>query len=195
MSRSPSDRYPSPAPRTRGERLMKPSQWYGAALVMAVIGVFMALMEASGVADRRLRNPVPAMGEFVKAECVTYTRRGRVQWEAMHTTYEFTAEGYVKPAEGNRPAQTSPKFTALGAVYFVTRAECDAALPAAYVAKAPSQLWFERDNPHETMTTLDEPNSWRLVLIGLFGIPFFIIGWVLRRRQRRKAQVARGDTS
>ena len=119
MSRNPSDRYASPAPRTGGERFMKPSQWYGAALVMPVIGVFMAVMEASGVSDRRLRNPVPAIGEFVKTECVTYTRRGRVQWEAMHTTHEFTAEGYVKAAEGNRPAQTSPKFTALGAVYFV----------------------------------------------------------------------------
>ena len=44
------------------------------------------------------------------------------------------------------------------------------------------------------MTALDEPNSWWLLLVGLFGIPFFIIGWVLRCRQRRKAQVARGGT-
>lgn len=179
---------------TRDGRFMKPSQWYGAALVMPVIGVFMAVMEASGVSDRRLRNPVPAMGEFVKAECVTHTRRGRVQWEAMHTTYEFVAAGYVKPAEGNRPAQISPKFTGLGAVYFVTRAECEAALPAAYALKAPRQLWFERDYPYESMTTLDEPNSWRLLLIGFFGIPFFIIGWLLRRRQRNKAQLAQGFT-
>ena len=45
----------------------------------------------------------------------------------MHTTYEFTAEDDVKAAQGNQPAQTSPKFTALGAVYFVTRADCEAA--------------------------------------------------------------------
>lgn len=35
---------------------MKPSQWYGAALVMPVIGIFMAVMEASSVSDRRQRN-------------------------------------------------------------------------------------------------------------------------------------------
>ena len=56
---------------------------------MPVMGIFIAVMEASGVPDRRLRNPAPAMGEFVKAECVTHTRRGRVQWEAMHTTHKW----------------------------------------------------------------------------------------------------------
>jgi hypothetical protein len=173
---------------------MKPSQWYGAALVMPAIGVFMAMMEASDVADRRLRKPVPAMGEFVKAECVTHTRRGRVQWEAMHTTYEFTAEGYVRPAEGNRPAQTSPKFTTLGAVRFSTRAECEAALPAALATKAPKQIWFERDYPYTGTTTLDEPNSWRLLLVGLVGIPFFMIGWLLRRRHWRNVLAAQRET-
>ena len=149
MSGSPSDRYTSPAPRTRGERFMKPSQWYGAALVMPVIGVFVAMMEASGVAERRLRNPVPAMGEFLKAECVTHTRRGWVQREAMHITYEFVAIGYVKPAQGSLPVQPSPKFTTLGSIAHSTRAECEAALPAALAAKAPKQVWFERDYPYE----------------------------------------------
>ncbi len=182
------------APRTRGGRFMKPSQWYGAALVMPVIGIFMAVMEANRVADARLRNPVPAMGAFVSAKCDTYTRRGRVQWERMDVTYEFTAAAYVRPAEADRPAQTSPKLSTRGAVYYLTRAECEAALPAVYAAKAPQQLWFERDAPHETKTTLDEPNSWRSLLIGLFGIPFFIIGWLLRRRQRNEVQSARGFT-
>jgi hypothetical protein len=191
VSRNPPNRKVAPK---RDGRFMKPSQWYGAALVMPVIGIFMAVMEASGVSDRRLRNPVPAMGEFVKAECVTHMRRGRVQSEAMHTTYEFVATGYVKPAEGNRPEQISPKFTGLGSVHFVTRAECEAALPAAYALRAPRQLWFERDYPYEAMTTLDEPNSWRLLLIGLFGIPFFVVGRVVRHRQRNQLPLARGIT-
>ncbi len=181
----------------RAERFAKPSQWYGAALVMPVIGVFMAGMEASGVSDRRLRNPVPAMGEFVKAECVTHTRRGRALREAMHITYAFTAEGYVKPAQGdqlNQLEQHSPKFTGLGSIDYTTRADCEAALAGVFAAKAPQRLWFERDYPYESMTTLDEPNSWRLLLIGLFGIPFFIIGWVLRWRQRSKLRQARGIT-
>lgn len=100
----------------------------------------------------------------------------------------------MKPAEGNRPEQVPPKFTGLGSVHFVTRAECEAALPAAYALRAPRQLWFERDYPYESVTTLDEPNSWRLLLIGLFGIPFFIIGWLLRRRQRNNAQQAQRFT-
>ena len=158
---------------------------------MPVIGTFVAVMEASDVSNRRLRDPVPATGEFVKAECVTHMRRGRVQREAMHTTYEFVAAGYVRPAEGTSPAQVSPKFTGLGSVDFVTRAECEAALPTAYALRAPRQLWFEREYPHQSMATLDEPNSWRLLLIGLFGIPFFIIGWLLRR-QRNNAQRAQG---
>lgn len=76
------------------------------------------------------------------------------------------------------------------AVYYMTRAGSGATLPVAYAAKAPQQLWFERDYPYESMTTLDEPNSWRLLLIGLFGIPFFMTGWLFRRGQRSKAQLA-----
>lgn len=161
---------------------MKPSQWYGAALVMPAINVFMAVMESSGVSDRRLRNPVPAMGEYVKAECITQKRRrNRKPREVLQVTYEFIAAGYVKPAESNRPAQASLKFTAIDQTVFVTRADCEVALPAVNAVKGPRPLWFERDYPYESMTTLDEPNSWRLLLVGLFGIPFFIIGWVLRR--------------
>ena len=151
---------------------------------MPVIAVVVALTEANQVSDARLPNPVPAMGAFVSAECITYTRRGAVRWQAMHITYAFIAEGYVKPADGMRPAETSPKFTGLGATYFSTRADCEAALPAARAAKRPQQMWFERDNPFRSSTTLEEPNSWRLLLIGLFGIPFFAVGWWLRRRER-----------
>lgn len=169
------------------------SQCYGAALVMPVLAVFLCAMEASDVARRRLRDPVPAMGEFVQAECVTHTRRGRVTLEAMHLTYAFVAAGYVKPAEGDRPAQLSPTFTTLGSVAYSTRADCEAALPAAQAAKAPQQIWFERDYPYEAMTSLDEPNSFRLLLIGLLGIPFFVIGRLLRRRQRHKPPATEGQ--
>lgn len=168
------------------------SQCFGAALVMPVMAVFLCAMEASDVERRRLRNPVPAMGEFVQAECVTHTRRGRVRREAMHITYAFVATGYVKAAEGDRPAQLSPTFTTLGSVDFSTRADCEAALPAARAAKAAKQIWFERDHLYEAMTTLDEPNSWRLLWVGLFGIPFFVIGWLLRRRQRHTRPPAPG---
>ena len=179
----------------RPGRFTKPSQWYGAALVMPVIGVFMAGMEANDVANRRLRNPVLAIGEFVSAECIVHKRRrSNVQWDVLQVNYEFVATGYVKPAEGDRPAITSPKFTAIAQEVQDSREACDTARAAAYAARALQQLWFERDYSYESMTTLDEPNSWRLLLIGLFGIPFFIIGWVLRWRHRRKAQQARGFT-
>ncbi len=53
VSRNPRNSNVAP---TSGGRFMKPSQWYGAALVMPVIGIFMAVMEASSVSDRRLRS-------------------------------------------------------------------------------------------------------------------------------------------
>ena len=76
------------------------------------------------------------------------------------------------------------------AVYYVTSAGSGATLPVAYAAKAPQQLWFERDYAFSSMTTLDETNSWRLLLIGLFGIPFFMACWLYRRGQRSKALLA-----
>ena len=92
---------------------MKPSQWYGAALVMPVIGIFMAVMEANRVADARLRNPVPAMGAFVSAKCDTYTRRGRVQPSgrgADSTTMSATAQSSAN-ADGRRATASVRLFT------------------------------------------------------------------------------------
>ena len=74
---------------------------------------------------------------------------------------------------------------------FLTRAECEAALPAIQAAKAPRPLWFEKDQPRIARTSPEAPSRPQLLLIGLVGIPFFAIGWLLRRRQRRRLLQAR----
>ena len=71
-----------------------PYRWYLAALFPVAIAVFMYALEADGVESSRLRNPVPATGEFVSAECITHRKGSNPNY--MYVTYEFIATGFVK---------------------------------------------------------------------------------------------------
>ena len=168
-----------------------PYRWFLAALLPVAIAVFMYALEADGVESSRLRNPVPVMGEFVSAECITH-RKG-LNPNHMYVTYEFIATGFVKHAyeQGVETSQLSPKFTTKGWVNYPSRADCDAALPAIQAAKAPHAIWFEKDQPYAAKTTLDEPNSARFLWIGLGAIPLIVIGrWLSLRRRSAQAQLA-----
>ena len=162
-----------------------PYRWYPAALLPVAIAVFMYALEADGVESSRLRNPLPVMGEFVSAECITH-RKGSNR-NHMYVTYEFIATGFVKHAyeQGVETSQHSPKFTTKGWVKYSSRAECDAALPAIQAAKAPHAIWFEKDQPYAAKTTLDEPDSARFLWICLGAIPLIAVGRWLSSRQRR----------
>ena len=162
-----------------------PYRWYPAALLPVAIAVFMYALEADGVESSRLRNPLPVMGEFVSAECITH-RKGSNR-NHMYVTYEFIATGFVKHAyeQGVETSQHSPKFTTKGWVKYSSRAECDAALPAIQAAKAPHAIWFEKDQPYAAKTTLDEPDSARFLWLCLGAIPLIAVGWWLSIRQRQ----------
>ena len=162
-----------------------PYRWYLAALLPVAIAVFMYALEADGVESSRLRNPLPVMGEFVSAECITH-RKGSNR-NHMYVTYEFIATGFVKHAyeHGVETSQHSPKFTTKGWVKYSSRAECDAALPAIQAAKAPHAIWFEKDQPYAAKTTLDEPDSARFLWLCLGAIPLIAVGWWLSIRQRQ----------
>ena len=179
---------PRPIDRSNAEALpsawSSPYRWYLAALLPVAIAIFMYALEADGVESSRLRNPVPVTGEFVSAECVTHRKGFNPNY--LYVTYEFIATGFVKHGyeQGAAISEASPKFTTKGWVNYASRAECDAALPAVKAAKAPHQIWFEKDQPYAAKTTLDEPNSARFLWIGLGAIPLILIGRWLSLRQR-----------
>ena len=162
-----------------------PYRWYLAALFPVAIAVFMYALEADGLEHSRLRNPVPVMGEFVSAECITYRKGFNPNY--LYVTYEFIATGFVKHGyeQGVETSKHSPKFTTKGWVNYPSRAECDAALPAVKAAKAPHQIWFEKDQPYAAKTTLEEPDSARFLWICLGAIPLICVGWWLSSRRRR----------
>ena len=161
-----------------------PYRWYLAALLPVAIAVFMYALEADGVESSRLRNPVPVKGEFVGAECVTHRKGFNPHY--LYVTYEFVATGFVEYGyeQGVESSQISPKFTTKGWVNYPSRADCDAALPAVKAAKAPHQIWFEKDQPYAAKTTLDEPDSARFLWIGLGAIPLIAVGWWISFRRR-----------
>ena len=179
----------SPIDRSNTEALQSawssPYRWYLAALLPVAIAVFMYALEADGVESSRLRNPVPGMGEFVSAECITHRKGSNRNY--MYVTYEFIATGFVKYGyeRGVETSQISPKFTTKGWVNYPSRADCDAALPARQAAKAPHAIWFEKDQPYAAKTTLDEPYSARFLWICLGAIPLIAVGWWMSMRRRR----------
>jgi hypothetical protein len=173
----------SPDSSSRAAR-SSPIHWYLAALLPIWIGYFMYKTEASEQQRLRLLDPVAAVGEFVKAECIRPRKRSfQDYWLA--TTYAFVATGYVSYEEhatpGSRPA---PTFTAVDWVLFPSQAECEAALAGVRSAKAPHPVWFERNQPHSSKTTLEEPDSTRFLWLALVAIPLLLVGAILHWRRR-----------
>ncbi|WP_313915488.1 hypothetical protein [Tahibacter sp.] len=164
-----------------------PLRWYLAALVPIWTGYFMYKTEASEQERLRLHDPVPAVGEFVSAECVRPRKRSYQEYW-LTTTYAFVAAGYVSYEEqaspGSRPA---PTFTAVDWVWYPSLAECEAARSAVRSAKAPHPVWFEKGQPHSSKTTLEEPDSTRFLWLGLGAVPLVLIGGILALRRRRRS--------
>jgi hypothetical protein len=164
-----------------------PLGWYLAALLPVWIGFFMYKTEASEQERLRLHAPVPAVGEFVSAECFRPRKRS---WQEywLTTSYAFVAAGYVSYEEqanpGTRPVQT---FKAVDWVLYSSQAECEAALLVVQAAKAPRPIWFEKGNPHSAKTTLEEPDSTRFLWVGLGAIPLVLTGGILSLRRRRRS--------
>jgi hypothetical protein len=91
----------SPDSSSRAAR-SSPIHWYLAALLPIWIGYFMYKTEASEQQRLRLLDPVAAVGEFVKAECIRPRKRSfQDYWLA--TTYAFVAAGYVSYEEHATP--------------------------------------------------------------------------------------------
>lgn len=164
--------------------LLVSNTWFTAALIAVGAGYFMYAMEADGVKSARLRNPVPTMGEYVKAECVHASNGKGNDTYDLRTTYAFVAIGFVSYQQGSAAPVQPMKFTTDGWVQYSRMDECEAALPAVLVAKAPRPIWFEKDQPHSARTTLDEPDSRRFLLVSIAGVPLALIGWFLGRRRR-----------
>jgi hypothetical protein len=162
-----------------------PLRWYIAALLPIWTGYFMYKTEASEHERLRLYDPVPAVGEFVSAECVRPRKRNWHEYW-LTTTYSFVAVGYVSYEASETPGpRPAPTFTAVDWALHSSEAECQAALSAVQLAKAPHPVWFEKGNPHSSKTTLEEPDSTRFLWIGLGAIPLASVGLVLSRRRRR----------
>jgi len=165
-----------------------PFGWYFAALFPIGIGAFMYAVEASEWKRLRLSDPVAATGEFTNAECITH-RRGRMsERERMTITYAFAAAGYKTPEEEAdgmpRPASI---FTATDSIAYSSRDACEAALPAVQRARAPHPVWFERNQPHSTKMTLQEPDSTRFLWLSLGAVPLLAVGAMVQWRRRRAA--------
>lgn len=164
-----------------------PVRWYLAALLPIWTGFFMYKTEASEQERLRLHDPVPAVGEFVSAECFRPRKR---RWEEywLTTTYAFVATGYVSYEEqenpGPRPAQT---FKVVDWVLYSSQAECEAALSVVLAAKSPRPVWFEKGNPYSAKTTLEESDSTRFLWIGLGAIPLVLVGGILSLRRSRRS--------
>lgn len=159
-----------------------PYRWYLAALFPIGIGWFMYALEASEWQRLRLYAPMPAVGEFETAECITH-RRGRER-ERMLITYTFAANGYVR-YETPGSAQPEPAFRARDSIAYPSRDACEAALPAVRQAKAPHPVWFELSQPHLSKTTLEEPDSTRFLWLWLAALPLLAVGGILHGRRRR----------
>jgi hypothetical protein len=161
-----------------------PYSWYYAALLPIGLGYFMYAMEATEWRRLRLVDPVPAMGEFAQAECITHTRGRRENY--LIVSYAFRASVYA-----NDPvdvmARKEAVFTARQETLFPSRADCDAALPAVQRARASHPVWYERSQPHMSKATLAEPDSRRFLWVCLGAIPLVLVGALLhwRRRHRR----------
>lgn len=147
----------------------------------------MYALEASEWERLRLYAPMPAMGEFATAECITH-RRGRER-ERMLITYSFVANGYVS-YETPGGAQPEPVFTAKDSIAYPSREACEVALPAVRRARAPHPVWFEMSQPHSSKMTLEEPDSTRFLWIGLAAIPLLLVGGTLHWRRSRCARGA-----
>jgi len=173
----------NPSDRSPESPLLTPGPWYTAALFVAGIGGFMYALEADGVKSMRLNEPVATIGEYVKAECVAL--RGRNPSIQLRTTYAFTAPDFVMPQWNPAYPPDPPNFTTIGDVEFPSLSACEAALPAALAAKASHPIWYEKNNPYTARTSLDEPDSRRLLLIVLAAVPLAITGLVFARRRRR----------
>jgi hypothetical protein len=159
-----------------------PWGWYGSALLPIGIGLFMYAMEASDLERFRLLDPVPAVGEFVSAEC-KYFRRHNQHYMAI--SYAFVARGYAPYVEPGAAAQPTPTFTVQHEyAEYASPDDCEAALPAVRAAKQSHPVWFERSNPHAAKTSLEEPDSTRFLWVGLGAIPLALVGWLLGRRRR-----------
>lgn len=150
-----------------------PWNWYFAAALSIGIGWFMYAMEASDVEKFRLADPVPATGFFAQAECKVLGRK--VRRNTLQFTYRFVT------------AESPQNYTALREIEYPTMAACEADLPAVQAARTPHPVWFERNNPHSSRTTLAEPDSRRFLLVCLAAVPFALIGWAAGRRLRRQA--------
>lgn len=171
-----------PAPSARSS----PWGWYLAALIPIWIGFFMYKTEASDQQRLRLYDPVPAVGEFVSAKCTHRRRSFQEYW--LTTTYAFVATGYVSYEEQETPGpRPAPTFTAADSALYSSEAECETALSAVQSAKAPHPVWFEKNNPHSSRTTLQEPDSTRFLWIGLGAIPLVLTGSILSLRRRRRS--------
>lgn len=159
-----------------------PWTWYGLALFPIGIGYFMYALQEDGNKRSRLSDPVRTVGEFVKAECVVTGRRKDSY--SLHTTYAYTATGYVPPQTNPYLPPARPNFTASGFVEFPSPGACEAALPAAQAAKASHPIWYEKRHPYTAITTLEEPDSRRFLLLMLGALPLALAGlFVGRRRQ------------
>ncbi len=158
-----------------------PWTWYGLALFPIGIGWFMYALEADGWEKMRLSEPVRTTGAFVKAQCVAV---GRTRSYYLRTTYAFTVPGHVMPQWNPAVPPGPPDFTTIGDVEFPSPSACEAALPAAQAARAPHALWFEKNNPYSARTTLEEPDSRRLLLVMLGALPLALAGLFVGRRQR-----------
>jgi hypothetical protein len=164
-----------------------PLRWYLAALLPIWTGFFMYKTESSEQERLRLYDPVPAVGEFVSAECVRPRKRS---WQEywLTTTYAFVAAGYVSYEEQANPdPRPAPTFEAVDWVLYSSQAECEAALSVVQAAKAPRPVWFEKGNPHSAKTTLVVPDSTRFLWVGLGAVPLVLIGGFLSLRRRRRS--------
>lgn len=159
-----------------------PWTWYGFALFPIGIGWFMYALEADGLQKMRLSEPVRTVGQFVKAECVGIGRKKTSYY--LSTTYAFSVPGYEMPQWNPAFPPGPPDFTAIGLVEFDSPGACEAVLPAAQAARAPHPIWFEKNNPHASRTTLEERDSRRFLLVMLGAVPLALIGLFVGRRRR-----------
>ena len=163
-----------------GASWSSPLRWYGLAVFPIGLAAFMYGLEADGIESSRLREPVPAMGEFVSAKCVTYRKGNAIA--GLVVTYAFAAPGQDRSDRSAGPASPAARYTTDRAIDYRSRADCEAALPAMLAEKAPHSLWYEKSQPHTAMTTLEEPDSTRFLWVGLGALPLAGVGWWLRRR-------------
>jgi len=158
-----------------------PWTWYGLALLPMGIGYFMYALQEDGNKRLRLSDPVPAMGSFVKAECLTSLRGNMRVW--MNITYAFVAPDYKEYVSGSNTPQPRPDFKTGASQKYSSLDDCEAALPAVRAARTPHQVWYERNTPSTARTSLEEVDSKPFLFVCLGAIPLALVGLFLGWRR------------